>query len=50
MPDSPHEYDDEAYGAAAEELDDAIIALWEAGASTDDIKNEVQNAITRLDT
>jgi hypothetical protein len=45
VPSNPHEYDDDAYVDAVDDLQDAVFALWEAGAGEDDIKNEFENAL-----
>jgi hypothetical protein len=40
-----NEYDDEAYTRWSNALAEAIGGLWEAGASEEDIKEEVRNAL-----
>lgn len=43
--DNPHEYDDEQFVNASNDLDEAVGSLWEAGASEDDIKGAFENAL-----
>jgi hypothetical protein len=42
---NPNEYDDDAYTAATIKLVSALSAMWEAGASTDNIEDELENAL-----
>lgn len=42
---NPNEYDDDAYTAAVVKLQSALYALWEAGATTDNIEDELENAL-----
>lgn len=42
---NPNEYDDDAYTAAVIKLQSALTALWEAGAATADIEDELDNAL-----
>lgn len=46
---NPNEYDDEQYIRYANELQDAVWGLWEAGASKDDIHSEFKNAIANIE-
>lgn len=42
---NPNEYDDDAYLRAMDELVSAVVAMWEAGASLDNIAEEVRNGL-----
>ncbi len=46
---NPNEYDDELFLAAAGQLDQAVHEMWDAGASVDDIRAAVDNAIENCD-
>lgn len=46
---NPNVYNEEAFLGASAQLDDAVLAMWEAGASEDDIVEEVKNAIKNQD-
>lgn len=43
--DNPNEYDDDGYTRWSVEADSAIVALWEAGASLDNIEEILANAV-----
>lgn len=45
MPENPNEYDDDAFTRWANELDEAVAGLWEAGASATEIADLTTNAI-----
>lgn len=46
---NPNEYDDGAYVEATmtlpDDITDAVTAMWKAGASVDDVRNEVTQAL-----
>lgn len=43
--DNPNEYDDSGFTRGSLAISEAIGTLWEAGASLDDIKTEVENGL-----
>lgn len=45
---NPNEYDDDAFVEASNNLSDAINAMWEAGASIEDIRKEANDHISTL--
>lgn len=45
MPVNPFDYDDDEYTQATIELQHAISRMWAAGATEENIANEVENAI-----
>jgi len=45
---NPNEYDDDAYTQAANELFEAVMGLWAAGASEDDISGLFDNAMSQV--
>lgn len=45
MKPNPNEYNKDAFQSATYDLQDAVLAMWAAGAEEDDIKDEVRNAI-----
>jgi hypothetical protein len=53
--DNPNEYDDDAFVAAGaagqmqEGLGNAVQALWDAGASPEDIATEIQSTLENID-
>jgi hypothetical protein len=42
---NPNEYDDAAYTKAVNDLNEAVGALWEAGASEENMDDEINNAV-----
>ena len=42
---NPNEYNDEEYNRGVEALQEAVADLWNAGASEDNIMDEVANAV-----
>jgi len=47
--DNPNEYDDDGYANYSGQLCTAIVALWEAGASFDNIQAEIENGFDNAD-
>jgi hypothetical protein len=47
--DNPNRYDDEEFTRWSVQADTAIVALWEAGASLENIEEIVKNALENAD-
>ena len=46
---NPNEYDDEQFLRYSTELFDAVMALWDAGATVENIEAEFKNAIDNIE-
>jgi hypothetical protein len=42
---NPNEYDDDTYTLAVTDLHDVIVSLWNAGASLENLCDEISNAL-----